>query len=78
LLKLLFVFAKVVIIAFVFEKNAKFFAENWQKSQKITSTPSATLKVGSKISKVLSFSARKNIEKFKHGIISKTKLNFSV
>jgi hypothetical protein len=36
------VFAKIVIIALVFEKNANFFAENWQKSQKIviiTSTP---------------------------------------
>jgi hypothetical protein len=42
LLKLLFVFGKVVIITLVFEKNAKFFAENLQKSQKIviiTSTP---------------------------------------
>jgi hypothetical protein len=31
-----------VIITLVFEKNANFFAENWQKSQKIviiTSTP---------------------------------------
>jgi hypothetical protein len=42
LLKLLLVFAKILIIALVFEKNANFFAENWQKSQKIviiTSTP---------------------------------------
>jgi hypothetical protein len=42
LLKLLFVFAKVVIITLVFESNAKFFAKNWQKLQKIviiTSTP---------------------------------------
>jgi hypothetical protein len=41
-LKLLSVFAKIVIITLVFEKNTKFFAENWQKSQKfviITSTP---------------------------------------
>jgi hypothetical protein len=33
---------KKMIITLVFEKNAKFFAENWQKSQKIvivTSTP---------------------------------------
>jgi hypothetical protein len=33
---------KIVIITLVFEKNANFFAENWQKSQKIviiTSTP---------------------------------------
>jgi hypothetical protein len=33
---------KILIITFVFEKNAKFFAENWQNSQKIviiTSTP---------------------------------------
>jgi hypothetical protein len=32
------------IITLVFEKNANFFAENWQKSQKIviiTSTPGA-------------------------------------
>jgi hypothetical protein len=35
LLKLLLVFAKIVIITLVFEKNANFFAENWQKSQKI-------------------------------------------
>jgi hypothetical protein len=42
LLKLLLVFAKIVIIALVFEKNANFFTENWEKSQKIviiTSTP---------------------------------------
>jgi hypothetical protein len=42
LLKLLLVFAKIVIITLVFEKNDIFFAENWQKSQKIviiTSTP---------------------------------------
>jgi hypothetical protein len=42
LLKLLLVFAKIVIITLVFEKNAIFFAENYQKSQKIviiTSTP---------------------------------------
>jgi hypothetical protein len=31
---------KILIITLVFEKNAKFFAKNWQKSQKIvTSTP---------------------------------------
>jgi hypothetical protein len=45
LLKLLLVFAKIVIITLVFEKNANFFAENWQKSQKIvikTSTPGRT------------------------------------
>jgi hypothetical protein len=35
LLKLLQVFAKIVIITLVFEKNANFFAKNWQKSQKI-------------------------------------------
>jgi hypothetical protein len=42
LLKLLLVFAKIVILTLVFEKNANFFAENCQKSQKIviiTSTP---------------------------------------
>jgi hypothetical protein len=42
LFKLLLVFAKIVIITLVFEKNANFFAEKWQKSQKIviiTSTP---------------------------------------
>jgi hypothetical protein len=27
-------FAKKLIIILVFEKNANFFAENWQKSQK--------------------------------------------
>jgi hypothetical protein len=35
-------FYKNLIITFVFEKNAIFFADNWQKSQKIviiTSTP---------------------------------------
>jgi hypothetical protein len=35
-------FCKNLIIALVFEKNANFFAEHWQKSQKIvliTSTP---------------------------------------
>jgi hypothetical protein len=35
-------FCKNLIITLVFEKNANFFAENWQKSQKIviiTSTP---------------------------------------
>jgi hypothetical protein len=26
---------KILIITFVFEKNANFFAENWKKSQKI-------------------------------------------
>jgi hypothetical protein len=33
---------KILIITLFFEKNANFFAENWQKSQKIviiTSTP---------------------------------------
>jgi hypothetical protein len=33
---------KILIITLVFEKNAKFFAENWRKSQEIviiTSTP---------------------------------------
>jgi hypothetical protein len=33
---------KILIITLVFEKNANFFAKNWQKSQKIviiTSTP---------------------------------------
>jgi hypothetical protein len=33
---------KILIITLVFEKNANFFAEDWQKSQKIviiTSTP---------------------------------------
>jgi hypothetical protein len=42
LLKQLLVFAKIEIITLVFEKNANFFAENWQKSPKIviiTSTP---------------------------------------
>jgi hypothetical protein len=36
------IFGKNLIITLVFEKNAIFFAENWQKSQKIviiTSTP---------------------------------------
>jgi hypothetical protein len=45
LLKLLLVTAKSVIITLVFEKNAIFFAEDWQKSQKIviiTSTPGDT------------------------------------
>jgi hypothetical protein len=44
LLKLLLVFEKIVIITLAFEKNANFFAENWQKSQIIviiTSTPGA-------------------------------------
>jgi hypothetical protein len=38
-------FAKKVIITLVFEKNANFFAENWEKSQKIviiTSVPGHT------------------------------------
>jgi hypothetical protein len=38
-------FCKNLIITFVLEKNANFFAENWQKSQKIvkiTSTLSLT------------------------------------
>jgi hypothetical protein len=35
LLKLLLVFAKIVVITSVFEKSAILFAENWQKSQKI-------------------------------------------
>jgi hypothetical protein len=42
LLKLLLVFDKNVIITMVYEKNVTFFAENWQKSQKlmiITTTP---------------------------------------
>jgi hypothetical protein len=33
-------FAKNVIITFVFEKNANFFTENWQKSQKIVTITS--------------------------------------
>jgi hypothetical protein len=40
-------FLKNSIITLVFEKNANFFAENWQKSQKIviiTSTPGADFK----------------------------------
>jgi hypothetical protein len=39
-------FCKIVIITLVFEKNANFFAENWQKSPKIliiTSTPGSGL-----------------------------------
>jgi hypothetical protein len=39
-------FCKNVIITLVFEKNANFFAENWQKSQKIviiTSTPGCSI-----------------------------------
>jgi hypothetical protein len=46
LLKLLIVFAKIVIITLFFEKNANFFAENCRKSQKIviiTSTPGHTV-----------------------------------
>jgi hypothetical protein len=42
ILAFLQVFAKIVIITLVFKKNAIFFAEDWQKSQKIviiTSTP---------------------------------------
>jgi hypothetical protein len=42
LLKLLLVFAKIVIIILVFEKNANSFAKNWEKSPKIgilSSTP---------------------------------------
>jgi hypothetical protein len=35
LLKLLLVFAKIEIMTLAFEKNANFFAENKQKSQKI-------------------------------------------
>jgi hypothetical protein len=31
---------KTLIIALVFEKNVNFFAENWQKSQKIVIIPS--------------------------------------
>jgi hypothetical protein len=45
LLKLLLVFAKILIITLVFEKNANFFDENCRKSQKIviiTSTPGQT------------------------------------
>jgi hypothetical protein len=39
-IKLLLVFAKIVIITLVFEKNANFFAKNWHKSQKIVITTS--------------------------------------
>jgi hypothetical protein len=42
LLKTKLNYAKIVIIILVFDKNANFLAENWQKSQKIviiTSTP---------------------------------------
>jgi hypothetical protein len=38
---------KILIITLVFEKNANFFAENWQKSQKIviiTLTPDEFVK----------------------------------
>jgi hypothetical protein len=41
--------AEKVIITLVFEKNAYFFAENWQKSQKmviITSVPGSNLTDG--------------------------------
>jgi hypothetical protein len=40
---LLPIFSNTLIITFVLEKNANFFAENWQKPKKIviiTSTPS--------------------------------------
>jgi hypothetical protein len=33
--------SKILIITLVFEKNANFFAENWQKSQKIVIITSA-------------------------------------
>jgi hypothetical protein len=31
---------KILIVTLVFEKNGKFFAENWRKSQKIVITTS--------------------------------------
>jgi hypothetical protein len=37
---------KILIITLAFEKNANFFAENWEKSQKIviiTSTPGVVI-----------------------------------
>jgi hypothetical protein len=40
MLKLLLFFCKNSIITLVFEKNANFFAENWQKLQKIVITTS--------------------------------------
>jgi hypothetical protein len=42
-------FCKKVIITLGFEKNSKFFAENWRKSQNIviiTSTPAAANELG--------------------------------
>jgi hypothetical protein len=39
----------LMILTLVFEKNANFFAENWQKSQKIaviTSTPGCMIQPG--------------------------------
>jgi hypothetical protein len=46
-------FSKNLIITLVFEKNAHFFAENWQKSQKIviiTSSPDELVKNSPKMS----------------------------
>jgi hypothetical protein len=50
LLKLLLFFCINLIKDLVFEKNANFFAKNWQKSQKIviiTSTPDLMYTVAS-------------------------------
>jgi hypothetical protein len=46
LLKTRLSYANIMIMTLVFEKNANFFAENWQKLQKlviITSTPGSEL-----------------------------------
>jgi phosphoribosylformimino-5-aminoimidazole carboxamide ribonucleotide (ProFAR) isomerase len=50
-------FAEKVIVALAFEKNAKFFVENWQKSQKIviiTSIPDFKIFLRAKIVKSFS------------------------
>jgi hypothetical protein len=70
LLKLLLVFAKIVIITLVFEKNANFFAKNCQKLQKIviiTSTPGANpspLSYSSSVVKI--YSATNSMPRFKN------------
>jgi hypothetical protein len=54
LLKLLLVFAKIVIITLVFEKNANFSAKNCQKSQKIVIITSTPYEVEKKVAKNMS------------------------
>jgi hypothetical protein len=65
-------FCKILIITLVFEKNANFFAENCQKSQKIviiTSTPGANVMIFEVFFAEIVF-LRQLFHSYKHTIIA--------